>query len=203
MNLVTKLGVVTLATITVVPLASVVNPSVAQAKTVKRAKKVNKKKAKTYKISKNLLRSKKKYLIKQYTAEDMGITLHQQSAKKLFMVCDNGMYTSSLNYKITKQTAKGNTLTFKLKTLLNKNQKGYNFASGSGTLKVVRTGKNSYKIPTIYRGDNNAWRINNHKFSHIEENIKPKKSRISGLKMISAKKAGHYVKYELKHQLLK
>lgn len=119
------------------------------------------------------------------------------------MVCDNGMYTSSLNYKITKQTAKGNTLTFKLKTLLNKNEKGYNFASGSGTLKIIRTGKNSYKIPSIYRGDNNAWRINANKFNHIEENIKPKKSSISGLKMISAKKAGHYVKNEFKYELLK
>ncbi|WP_318765874.1 hypothetical protein [Lactiplantibacillus carotarum] len=108
MNLITKLGIVTLTAVTVVPLAtSTINPTVAQAKTVKKTKKVSKKKAKTYKISKNLLRSKKSYLIKQFTAEDMGITLHQQSAKKLFMVCDNGMYTSSLNYKITKQTAKG------------------------------------------------------------------------------------------------
>ena len=47
MNFVTKLGVMTLATVTVAPLAtSTINPVTAHAKTVKRTK--------TYKINKNV-----------------------------------------------------------------------------------------------------------------------------------------------------
>ena len=52
MNLMTKLGVVTLAAIMVTPLSIVNNPTVAQAKTVKKTKKVSKKRPRLIRLVK-------------------------------------------------------------------------------------------------------------------------------------------------------
>ncbi len=95
-------------------------------------------------------------------------------------------------------------MTFKLKTLLTKEEKAYNLASGNGTLKIVRTSKNSYKIPTIYSGDGVAWRINKNKFNIYDRtNLQPKKTSISGLKMVSAKKTPGFAKTAMKYNMMK
>lgn len=157
MNLMTKVGVVTLAAITVVPLATSIEPTVAQAKTVKKVskKRVSKKsakKVKTYKISKNILRNKKTIMYHADTSRwgmGFGIILTQPSAKKLRIIDSMSSASSGINYQIKKQSVKGNTMTLKLTPKLVKSQKG--FARGNGTIKIIRTGKNSYKIPAIYR----------------------------------------------------
>ena len=183
MNLITKLGVVTLAAVTVAPLASTVAPVTAQAKTVKKS---SKKKAKAYKISKNILKSHKKVMVKLETKSRRGMVLLQTSKKNLRIICNFSSETSHINYKIKKQTVKGSTMTLKLTPKLSKADIKYGFAKGSGTIKLVRKGKNSYTIPTIYASD--QYRINGHKYQNYNMWQKPKKVSVKKLQVMSLAK---------------
>ncbi|WP_318765872.1 hypothetical protein [Lactiplantibacillus carotarum] len=154
MNLVTKLGVVTLAAITVAPFAtSTINPINAQAKSVK---KVSKKKAKSYKISKNVLRSKKNTMVFNKV-----VMIQQNKANNLRIIDSAYADSNAIDYKVTNQKVKGKTMTMKLTPKLSKRDKKYGLAKGSGTVKITRTGKNSYKMP-IFDG-NGGTRVNGNK----------------------------------------
>ncbi|RRK11086.1 hypothetical protein D1831_03845 [Lactiplantibacillus garii] len=174
MNLVTKLGVVTLAAITVAPLAtSTISPVNAQAKTVKKAKKVSKKKAKTYKISKKVLRSKKNIMV-----FNKSVIVEQNKANNLRIIDSASADSNAIDYKVTGQKVKGKTMTMKLTPKLSKREKKYGLAKGAGMVKITRTGKNSYKMP-IYSG-NGGTRVNGNKVQFQNQWWKEKRTTYKG-----------------------
>lgn len=177
MKLLTKLGVTALLIVTVAPLAITAAPTVASAK--------------AYKISKNVLKSKTKLMTKyskRVNSNDIFV-LTQTSAKTLKIIDSAYRDSSDINYKITSQKVNGSKMTFKLTPKLSKQNKKYGLAKGSGTLVLQRTGKNSYKIPTIYVGNKSSvHRINATKFQFQNEWNTPKKVSETGLKLMSKSK---------------
>ncbi|WP_318765873.1 hypothetical protein [Lactiplantibacillus carotarum] len=162
MNLVLKLGAITLATITVAPLTtSTINPVIAQAKIVKKAS--TKKTNKTYKISKNVLKSHSKFMYSAKTFEYFGTGLSQRNAKTLRIIDSRSSDAGRQDYRIITQKVKGSTMTFKLtpkKTSDLGNWDGQ--VKGNGTIKLVRTGSNSYKA-VVYQSGTGLTRINGRK----------------------------------------
>lgn len=174
MNLITKLGVVTLTAITVVPLATTVTPLSVQAQTTVA------KPAKTYKISKNVLKSHKQFMFAQtIKAWGFGVTLSQRNAKTLRIIDARLDESGSQDYKITSQKVKGNTMTLKLTP---SKAKGAHHSDGTvkgkGTIKLVRTGRNAYKA-ALYQSTSGITRINGRKSSLAKEGkFTPKKQTL-------------------------
>lgn len=175
MKLITKLGVVALTAITVVPLAGTISPVSAAAKS----------KPKTYKISKNFLKSKKSVLFKSMRVGS-GTIFSQTSAKNLQIVNAASMETTYTNYKINSQKVKGNTMTLKLTAKQTKNS---NVIKGSGTLVIKRTGKSTYAMPKLYTIKGWHWyTINNKPITIYNEKEQMKQTSLKGLKMVSKTK---------------
>lgn len=174
MKLMSKLGIVALTAVTVAPLAGTVMPVNASAKT------------KTYKISKNVLKSKKNFLGKTVDKyKTHAFVIHQPSAKKLMLITGYGRDVPTNIYNIKQQTVKGNTMTLKLTAPKTKYAK-----AAKGTIKVKRTGKNSYQILNIYEGYyhkkfDNIYMIDSRKFNDQGDVIQSKKTTAKGLKLMS------------------
>ncbi|RRK09147.1 hypothetical protein D1831_14415, partial [Lactiplantibacillus garii] len=167
------------------------------AKTVKKAKKVSKKKAKkakVYKISKNVLNNKKKVMI-NYTRNTSGKVMPialMQRGNKIRIISATGMSENTLDYKVNKQVVKKNKMTLKLTPILTK---GDTTAKGSGTIQLIRTGKNSYTIPKIYRYD--AYRINSNKYHLYGQWDKPYKTSLKSLRVVNRGKLLKANKYSV------
>ena len=174
MKLITKLGVVALTAITIVPLAGTISPVSAAAKS----------KPKTYKISKNFLKSKKSVLFKSNSAKKIqngGVVISQTSAKNVQIVNCASMETEATNYKIKSQKVKGNQMTLKLTA---KKSGKVQVVKGSGTLVIKRTGKNTYNIPSIYTIKRGHWyTINGKSLTLYNEKETMKKTSLKGLHM--------------------
>lgn len=186
-----QVGIIALSVMTVSSVAVTATPTVASAK--------------TYKISKSVLRHKNKLLAKtKGLHRSSGVLLFTQTSKKNLKMCNgSGPSIDVINYKIKHQKVKGSKMTFTVTPRLSKAMKKYGLAKGKGTLTIQRTGKSTYKIPKIYVGKG-FHRLNANKFQLYNEWIKPKKVSEKGFKLMTKnqlRKVGSaqlMVKYDFK-----
>ena len=169
-----QVGLIALSVMTVSSLAVTATPTIASAK--------------TYKISKSVLRNKNKLLAKtKGMHHSTAVFVITQTSKKNLKVGDgSGRMVEVINYKIKHQKVKGNKMTFTVTPKLSKRDKKYGLAKGKGTLTIQRTGKSTYKIPKLYVGLG-VHRLNANKFQFENEWSKPKKVSEKGLKMMTKK----------------
>ncbi|RRK11221.1 hypothetical protein D1831_03075 [Lactiplantibacillus garii] len=190
MNLVTRLGMVTLTAITIAPLATAATPINAGAHAVAA------KSSKTYKISKKVLKSHKQFMFSETIhAWGFGVTLSQRSAKTLRIIDARLDESGSQDYQITSQKVKGNKMTLKLKPSKVKGaHHSDGVVKGSGTIKLVRTGRNTYKA-ALYQSTSAITRINGRKSSLAQEGKFTPKKRTLKFKLVNKK-------YLLKHSTM-
>ena len=163
-----KASLVVLAAAMVLPAALPMNASA-------------KAKPKTYKISKNILKSKSKLMFKQI--HNYGFIVYQPSAKRLQIIASAAWESDLVNYKITSQKVHGNQMTYKLKPIITEDNKDN---VSAGTLVLQRTGKSTYRIPKIYASNETPWyRLTAKRFKYASPTKFGKMTKVSlnGLKM--------------------
>ncbi|RRK09550.1 hypothetical protein D1831_12200 [Lactiplantibacillus garii] len=119
----------------------------------------------------------------------LGIILEQYKPNKLRIIDSLMNWSQVHDYKITKQTVKGNTMALKLTTKGVKGN-GKGFVKGKGTIRLIRTGKNSYMIPKIYQLKSNETRINRKIVKsavNMDKAEKPKAKAIKGFRTATIK----------------
>lgn len=160
-----KLSIIAMTAVMVAPLAMATTPMTASAK--------------TYKISKNVLNHKNKYMAKNISG---GIVLRPRGNKKIQIFTIASRSTSSISYRIVSQRVSGSKLIMKL----DGRQIKTNYYKDYGTLMLQRTGKNTYKIPHLYRGTySGEFHLSGHKFYSFGRISTAKSTSLKGLKVTS------------------